>query len=108
MHGSDTAEQGTNSGDTLLTSDAIQASSIMNILPGINPTGQLNVHTNISDNWKTYKQAWENNVIITNLNSQPETYKVALFLYCVGPDAVQIYNGLAFASDEDRKSLTKI
>ena len=62
------------------------------------------------NNWnrKTYKQAWENYAIITNLNSQPEAYKVVLFLHCVGPDAVEIYNGLAFASDKDSKSLTKI
>ena len=107
MHSSDTAEQGTDSGDTPSTSNAMQASCTMNILPGTNPPGQLNVQTNITDNWKAYKQASENYAIITNLNSQPEAYKVALFLHCVGPDAVQIYNGLAFASDEDSKSLTK-
>ena len=87
---------------------SMQASCTMNILPGINPPGQLNVQTNISDNWKAYKQAWENYAIITNLNSQPEACKVALFLHCVGPDAVQIYNGLAFASNKDSKSSTTI
>ena len=108
MHNSNIAEQGTDSGDTPSTSNAMQASCTMNILPGINLAGQLNVQTNISHNWKAYKQAWENYAVITNLNSQPDAHKVALFLHCVGSDAVQIYYGLAFASDKDSESLTKI
>ena len=80
----------------------------MNILPGIKPPGKLDIRTNAADNWKTYKQTWQNYAIITNLDAQPEAYKVALFLHCIGPEALKVYNGLAFATEEESKSLTKI
>jgi hypothetical protein len=108
MNDSASAEHGTNSGDNPSISNTVQTSSPLNILPGIKPPGILDIQTNPADNWKTYKQIWQNYAIITNLNAQPDAYKVALFLHCIGPDALKIYNGLAFASEEDSQSLTKI
>ena len=43
-------------------------------------------------NWKFYKQQWENYSIVAQLEKQTEEYKVALFLYSIGPDAIKIYN----------------
>ena len=77
-------------------------------LHGIKPPGKLETKVNIVENWKSYKQAWDNYSIITSLHLQPEPYQVALFLHCVGPDAVKIYNGLDFDSEDDRKSLKMI
>ena len=58
-------------------------------------------------NWKVYKQQWENYSIIAQLDKQTEEYRVALFLYSVGPDAVKIYNSFDL-SDENRRKLSKI
>ena len=60
------------------------------------------------DNWKSYRQIWENYSIITNLKSQAQEYQVALFLHRIGPEALKIYNGLSFGSDNERKWLDKI
>ena len=57
---------------------------------------------------KPASKTWQNYAIITNLDAQPEAYKVALFLHCIGPEALKVYNGVAFATEEGSKSLTKI
>ena len=36
----------------------------MNILPAIKPPRILDIRTNAADNWKTYKQVWQNYAII--------------------------------------------
>ena len=35
-------------------------------------------------------------------------YKVALFLHCIGVDALKIFNGFQFDTPEDRNNLSKI
>ena len=62
------AEHGTNSGDNPSISNTVQTSSPLNILPGIKPPEILDIQTNPADNWKTYKQIWQNYAIITNLH----------------------------------------
>lgn len=78
------------------------------VFQGITPPGPLKINGEIADNWKTYKQIWENYSIITNLKNQSQEYQVALFLHCIGPDALKIYNGLSFVNDDERKRLDKI
>jgi len=47
-------------------------------------------------------------VIIAKLGTQPPEYKVALFLHCIGVDALKIFNGFPFDSPDDRNNLSKI
>ena len=63
-------------------------------LPGIAPPGKLDItQGNIAENWKTYKQVWNNYAVITSLDSHTEKLRVPLFLHCIGQDALRIYNG---------------
>ena len=78
------------------------------LIQGITPPKPLDTTANIAENWKQFKQIWENYAIITNLTAQTEQYRVALFLHCLGPDAMKIYNGMQFASETDRYTLSKI
>ena len=50
----------------------------------------------------------QNDAIVANLAAQPEEYQVMLFLHCLGTDALRVYNGLSFATEEDKKKLSKI
>ena len=93
--------------DSPSPSGLAQASPALTMLPGIKSPGKLDLRTNIVDNWKTYKQTWNNYAIITNLNVQPEEYQLALFLHCIGPNALKIYNGFDFANEGDNKSIKK-
>ena len=71
------------------------------------PTGLKLSAKDKAVNWKIYKQQWENYSIVAQLDKQTEEYRVALFLYSVGPDAVKIYNSFDL-SDENRRKLSEI
>lgn len=72
------------------------------------PLKPFNNTTNVAKNWKQFKQIWDNYVIITNLTAQTEQYRVTLFLHCLGPDAMKIYNGMQFANKTESNTLSKI
>ena len=77
-------------------------------IQGIHPPSHLNIKENITENWKTFKQAWSNYAIIMNIHKQPETYKVALFLHCIGPQALKIFNGMSFDNTQGKEKLENI
>ena len=54
-----------------------------------------------AENWKAFKQRWNHYSVLTQLDKQPEDYKVALFLYSVGGEAVKTFN--TFDLTEDNK-----
>ena len=47
-------------------------------------------------------------MVIAQLAMQPPAYKVALFLHCIGADALKIFNGFQFNNLDDRNDLAKI
>ncbi|XP_028411114.1 uncharacterized protein K02A2.6-like [Dendronephthya gigantea] len=75
---------------------------------GIQPPTGLNLASkNRKENWKIYKQRWNDYAIISQLQRQTEEYRVALFLYSIGPDAVKIYNSFDLPP-EDKRKISKI
>jgi len=81
------------------------------VLHGIQPpTGLVLSAKEKAVNWKVYKQQWDNYTIVAQLDKQPEDYRVALFLYSIGPNAVkisEIYNSFDL-SEENRRKLSAI
>ena len=75
----------------------------------VSPPGPLCVASNIAENWKLWKQMWDNYAILTGLDTHPMQYQVALFLHSIGPDALKIYNGMGVAAAEagDLKAIMK-
>ena len=70
------------------------------LLHGIQPPGKLNITTGpIAETWK---QVWQNYSVIASL-ATTEDFRVALFLHCIGPDALKVYTGLPFATEDERK-----
>ena len=47
-------------------------------------------------------------MVIAKLDSPTPEYKVALFLHCIGVDALKILNGSQFDRPEDRDDLKKV
>ena len=75
------------------------------ILQGLQPPTGVNLTSKRkAENWKAYKQRWTNYAIVTQLEKQSEEYRVALFLYCIGDEAVKIYNSFDIP-EEDKKKL---
>ena len=108
----DSEQAPTTSGATATSSAASLAQNVVLHAPsqihGIQPPMGLNLKRRYKvDNWKGCRQHWENYSIITQLDKQTEDYEVALFLYCIGPEAVKTYNSFDLAQ-EDKQNLTLI
>ena len=79
------------------------------IKPSIHPPSQFNVSArDVAEEWKMWKQMWDNYAVLTNLFSQPESYQTALLLHSIGPDGVRIYNGMKFVDEEESKNSSVI
>jgi hypothetical protein len=87
---------------------AVEQATNVPIIQGIQPPTGLDLKSrNKAENWKAYKQCWENYTIVPQLDKQPEEYRVALFLYCIGQEAVKVYNSFDL-TPEDKRKLEKI
>ena len=77
-------------------------------VPGIRPPPPVCLDTNISENWRFFKQKWRNYAVITKLQDQSRQYQVALLLHVLGEQALKIYNGFTFTSTEANRSVEEI
>ena len=48
---------------------------------------------NLAANWKKWIQIWNAYEIVTGLDKQPSTLRVATFITCIGPGALEIHTG---------------
>ena len=62
--------------------------------PQVPASKPLDVDGDRVDNWKIWKQRWDNYCIISGLLDQPEDYKCAMLLHSIGIEAMRIFNGL--------------
>ena len=65
----------------------------------------LKTDGNLASNWKRFQRAWDNYAFVARLNRFEDNFKTATFLSCVGEDALEIFEGMDFASAEDRAKL---
>ena len=100
--------QATTATTTSTTASVVSPTPIAFPIQGIHLPSHLNVKENIAENWKTFKQAWSNYAIIMNIHQQPETHQVALFLHCIGPEALKIFNGMSFDNAQEKEKLENI
>ncbi|KAG1661281.1 hypothetical protein GQR58_021516 [Nymphon striatum] len=69
---------------------------------------KLELDGNASSNWKKFCRVWENYEIASGLNEKELKLRTATFLTCVGPEALDVYDGFAFDSDADKQNIDKI
>ena len=78
-------------------------------VPGIKPPAPLIADSKcLPENWKIFKQKWNNYKILIALNQHSREYQVALLLHTLGDNALRIYNGLSFDTPEDTKTVDQI
>ena len=65
----------------------------------------LQLNGNSSVNWKRFRQAWDNYKIAACLKSQDKEFRMATLLTCIRQDALDIYDGLAFDEEADKKDI---
>jgi hypothetical protein len=66
------------------------------------------MEANLAENWRAFKQRWQNYAIITNLERQTPKYQVALLLHVMGDQALKAYNGFQFDTTEDNRTIDEI
>jgi len=77
-------------------------------IPNVSLLQKFDTKGNLAANWKKWMQIWKAYEIVTGLNKQPSTLRVATFIMCIGPDALEIHTGLPFLSDDDRQNIDKV
>ena len=69
---------------------------------------RLELKSNLAKTWKSWKQLWDAYETVTGLNEKDSKLRVATFVTCIGPDALDIHNGLPFQNDEEKGDMNKI
>ena len=59
-------------------------------------------------NWKKFKRLWTNYEVASRLNTQSGDLRTATLLTCIGPDVLEIYDGLPFANTEEKTQIDKV
>ncbi len=82
------------------------ASATQNIQPllpaGLSMPKPLKLDGNLATNWKRFKRSWDNYEIVARLNRFEPQFKTATFLSCIGDDALEMFEGMDFSSEEHR------
>ena len=94
--------------DTLAQAPAPQQTQVIMQSSSIQSPAPLSFSGDLAANWKHFHQVWTNYAIITGLEKQTEEYKVALFLHCIGSEALKTFNGFSFDDESSRKKLDKV
>ncbi len=69
---------------------------------------KLEVRGDIGGNWRKFKRTWDNYEIVTRLNEENQRYRTATLLTCIGPEALDLYDGLEFANENERHNIDAV
>ncbi|ELU12355.1 hypothetical protein CAPTEDRAFT_213318 [Capitella teleta] len=65
--------------------------------------GYLSLNDDIADNWRLWRQQFENYLIATETSQKSDAIRIAMLLSYIGPESLERYNNLEFSADEDKK-----
>ena len=72
------------------------------------PPPPLKLREDKVEEWKMFKQMYENYAVITKLKQKEDEYQKAVFLHTVGPEGLRIFNAIAFDKAGDEEKVDKI
>lgn len=75
------------------------------VLQNVPFLSKLETKGNLASNWKRFRRVWTNYEVASPLVKQSKEERTATLLTCLGPDALEIVDGLSFASEEERKDI---
>lgn len=67
------------------------------------PIAPIKLEGNVAENWKQWLQRFEIYSAATELDKKDERIQCAQLLYCIGEEAIQIFNTFSFAEAESPK-----
>ena len=69
---------------------------------------KLDLKGNLTTNWKRFHRLWTNYEIASRLNTQPSELRTATLLTCIGPDALEIFDGLPFENEAAKTNIDRV
>ncbi|GFS12730.1 Pol polyprotein [Elysia marginata] len=64
------------------------------------PPAHLSLQGNVAENWRTWKQQFQNFLTAKEADNKPDTVKIAMLLNCLGPESLERYNNFELEEDE--------
>lgn len=98
------------SGVSVQLQEAVAQPNIVQIPINIPLPSKLELTGNLATNWKKFHRAWNNYEIAARLKD-PEnpainkSLRTATLLTCIGSDALDVYEGLEFDSEDDKQDI---
>ena len=78
-------------------------------IPGIKPPKPFSTSGGaVADDWKIFRQRWENYTILSDLETRTRARQVALLLQCLDDDALKTYQGFKFDTPADSRTVKEI
>ncbi len=75
---------------------------------GIRPPQPLILSDTITENWRLFRQKWNNYAILSNLGLQERPYQVAMLLHTLGDEALRVYNSFQFDTPDEARTVDEI
>ena len=98
------------SGASVQVQEAVAQPNLVQIPINIPLPSKLELTGDLATNWKKFHRAWNNYEIAARLKD-PEnptvnkSLRTATLLTCIGSDALDVYEGLEFANEDDKKDI---
>ena len=67
------------------------------------PPDHISLQGNVAENWRNWKQRFDNFLIAKEAHKKDDMIKIAMLLTCIGPEALDRYNNFTYEEDEDKK-----
>ena len=98
------------SGASVQVQEAVAQPNLVQIPINIPLPSKLELTGNLATNWKKFHRDWNNYEIAARLKD-PEhpavnkSLRTATLLTCIGSDALDVYEGLEFETEDDKKDI---
>ncbi len=108
---SEEPQPSTTSGEqvAMTSSQQLNTTTTIPIFTSKLPTpANINLKSDLRENWKQWRQIWDVHALVTGLNQQSKEFQDATFATCIGQEALKVHNGLPFKTEEEKKDMAKI
>ena len=98
------------SGASVQVQEAVAQPNLVQIPINIPLPSKLELTGDLATNWKKFHRAWNNYEIAARLKDPGnptvnKSLRTATLLTCIGSDALDVYEGLEFANEDDKKDI---
>ena len=95
-------------GDGSPSAVSVQAARFRGVQVNIPLPAKLDSKGNLATNWKKFRRMWNNYEIASKLRLESKELRTATLLTCIGTDALETYEGLEFANENEKTDIDAV